>query len=706
MIQVPPPKKDCGCKVGDPIGVGTGNSVQTQIDLTVATPLSGLTTARTYNSAPGNPDGQMLRSFGARWTQPYDVSIVPMGVVTPTNPVTYNFPAICWERTDTNYIWCDYPKYIASPLQQIVEVVRGGGQGLYFTSAPGGPVNGTMTWFADSDVSGQLTSTVASNGTTMTGYTFTDTDNHKETYDGNGVLLSISAQGGSTQQLTYSTGVSNDSSVGRYPATAPICPHVQAGAVVNGGTLLCVTDQWGRQLQYEHDSLGRITETIDPNNQLTQYAYDGPSAGCTAANTVSSLACSANNLTAIIYPDGKTKTLYYNEAAQINGGTVCPNSAPVGNGFSYLLNALTGIVDENGNRSVSWTFNCSGVATSSQLGAGVDNYQIAVGTPNANGSGTSTVTTPLGAQVTYGFTPINSLVVSNTITQPAGSGSGVATATSTYDANSNVLSYTDFNGNVTTYTYDMARNLELTKVDAAGTAQQRTSTTVWNPTYRLPAQVAEPLRLTTYTYDMNGNLLSKTQQATSDANGSQGLSATVIGAPRTWKYTYNSVGQVLTITGPRTDVTDLTQFAYDTYGNLSSVTNAAGQITTLSNYDLNGHVGSITDPNGLTTTYVYSPRGWLTSQSRGSEVTSYNYDGAGQLLSATFPNQAKLNYTYDAAHRLTNIADNLGNTVNYTLDAMGNRTLEQVNDASGNLTRQISRVVDALNRLQQITGAQ
>jgi hypothetical protein len=36
---------------------------------------------------------------------------------------------------------------------------------------------------------------------------------------------------------------------------------------------------------------------------------------------------------------------------------------------------------------------------------------------------------------------------------------------------------------------------------------------------------------------------------------------------------------------------------------------------------------------------------------------------------------------------------------------MGNRTTEQVKDPAGNLARQITRVYDALNRLQTVTGA-
>lgn len=62
-------------------------------------------------------------------------------------------------------------------------------------------------------------------------------------------------------------------------------------------------------------------------------------------------------------------------------------------------------------------------------------------------------------------------------------------------------------------------------------------------------------------------------------------------------------------------------------------------------------------------------------------------------------------YTYDVAHRLTQISDSVDDSINYTLDPMGNRTLEQVRDPGGNLSRQISRAYDALNRLQTVTGA-
>jgi YD repeat-containing protein len=242
----------------------------------------------------------------------------------------------------------------------------------------------------------------------------------------------------------------------------------------------------------------------------------------------------------------------------------------------------------------------------------------------------------------------------------------------------------------------LTRDLEISRTEASGTPLARTINTQWHPQYRLPTQIAEPGRTTSFNYDNNGNLLTKTIAA----NGNN----------RTWTYTYNTNGQITTITGPRTDVVDLTTYAYDGSGNLASITNALNQITTFSNYDANGRVGLITDPNGATTTLSYSLRGWLTSKvvTAGNivQTTSYSYDKTGQLVQVTLPDNTTMAYTYDPAHRLTNIKDSLGNSINYTLDLMSNRVGETVTDPNGVLTSQVSRVYDSLNRIQQVVGAE
>jgi len=75
------------------------------------------------------------------------------------------------------------------------------------------------------------------------------------------------------------------------------------------------------------------------------------------------------------------------------------------------------------------------------------------------------------------------------------------------------------------------------------------------------------------------------------------------------------------------------------------------------------------------------------------------------MTGATLLGGTTLGYSYDAAHRLTGVTGAKGNTITYTLDAAANRTGEQVKDPSGASQRSITRVYDALNRIQQITGA-
>ena len=147
-----------------------------------------------------------------------------------------------------------------------------------------------------------------------------------------------------------------------------------------------------------------------------------------------------------------------------------------------------------------------------------------------------------------------------------------------------------------------------------------------------------------------------------------------------------------------------------TVGDLQSITNAAGHVTQFTQYDRAGRVRQMIDPKGVVTDISYTPRGWVSTVSTTApggtpRVTSYSYDGVGQLTGVTQPDGSTLSYSYDAAHRLIGVTDAKGNAVSYTLDNVGNRIAEEIKDPSGVLQRSISRSFDALNRLQQVTGA-
>jgi RHS repeat-associated protein len=167
--------------------------------------------------------------------------------------------------------------------------------------------------------------------------------------------------------------------------------------------------------------------------------------------------------------------------------------------------------------------------------------------------------------------------------------------------------------------------------------------------------------------------------------------------------------QLVSIDGPRSDVTDTTTFAYDDLGQLETVTNALSQVSSITERDGNGLPLTLVDENGIETRLRYDARRRLVESrvlgAAGDAVTAYEYDAANLLMAVQLPNGSRLAYEYDAAHRLTAIANDLGERIEYTLDEMGNRTAEVLRSATGAIVRDQSGVFDELGRLLQSIGA-
>jgi len=290
-------------------------------------------------------------------------------------------------------------------------------------------------------------------------------------------------------------------------------------------------------------------------------------------------------------------------------------------------------------------------------------------------------------------------------------------AATTYDRYGWVASRTDYNGNLTCYSNDATSGLELVRVEgfapgstcpsnlssytpASGAAQRKISTT-WSSSYRLPTLITEATRTTSFAYDSSGKLLTRT---VADTTVSPNVS-------RTWTYTYNSFGQVLTAQGPRTDVNSIRTFTYYSCstgtqcGQIQTVTDELGHVTTFNTYNVYGQPLTITDPNGVVTTLAYDARQRLTSRSTAGETTGFAYYPTGLLRQVTMPDGSYLQYTYDGAQRLTQIADGLGNKMVYTLDAAGNHLADSVYDPSNALTLARNRVFNTLNELYQQIGS-
>lgn len=642
----------------NPINSGTGNKYQHEVDYAGAG-LFPLRAERTYNSGGTMPSAIEATVWGSQWRGTYDRSI----------------------------------SFVTSGGVSVATVKRSDGNQYYFNLTNG-------AWVGDADVVGTLVRLTDAVGT-VTGWTYTNENDEIEAYNASGKLISITNKAGLTQTLTHSDGTAGAN--GGYVLDAAGVP---TATVLPAGRLIRVTDPASRTLQFGYDAAGRVVKMTDPAGGVYIYAYS-----VTA------------NLTSVTYPD---------------------DAIPGGNIRTYLYentsytHALTGITDENGARYASWAYDAVGRANSSEhgpFGSGIDHVGLVYTAPDANGNSTTSTTDATGVTRTYTFSTLLGVVKNTGITGQPCNG---CSESFIYDANGNVESRADFNGNKTCYAYN-TRNLETERLEGlpAGAAcpaslsgyapstaidsVERKTTTQWHASLRLPTTVAEPLRTTTYAYNgdggitcgMNGTtpvpgvLCNKTIQPTGDATGGAGLSAAAAGTPRIFAYTYNAAGQVLTIDGPRpdSDVIDATQYEYDALGNLRKViqpvTGGINHITLLDDYDANGRALKITDPNGLITNLTYDSRGRLTERNVGGESTRYIYDGVGQLKTVTMPGEtsATYSYTYDAAHRLTDIADNLDNRIHYTLDNAGNREKEEIKDSANNTVQTHSRVFDALNRL-------
>jgi YD repeat-containing protein len=504
------------------------------------------------------------------------------------------------------------------------------------------------------------------------GWKLTTAQDEVEAYDDPGKLLSIANRAGLVQALTYGAN----------------------------GTIATVTDPYGRTLTFTWNTRRRVQSVDAPFGAIT-YGYGDDL---------------RTRLLTVTYPGPATRTYHYED-------TIFPSK-------------LTGITDENGRRFSTYGYDSAGRAISTEHAGGANKVTLAHdgSTGTRNVSVTRHISASASSERTYAFESITSLARRISISAaPAEPCPSCGPAAQTNDANANATTKVDWNGNRTDYTFDLARNLETSRTEGlassgATTPQARTITTQWHSVFRLRTGIAEPLRITSFVYDADGTacgargaLCSRSIQATSDADGSQGFSATPVGSPRSWTYTYNANGSVLTVNGPRTDVTDLTTYTYyandaacpttngghatGCRGQIQTITNALSQATSILAYDALGQPRHIVDPNGLVTAITYNARGNALTRAVDGEATTYQYDLAEQRTKVTLPDSSFLSFTYDDAHRLTQIEDNLGNRVVYTLDGMGNRTQEEVRDPSNALVQTRSRVYDNINRLFREIGA-
>ena len=170
--------------------------------------------------------------------------------------------------------------------------------------------------------------------------------------------------------------------------------------------------------------------------------------------------------------------------------------------------ALTSIIDTNGDRFATWAYDSKGRAISSEHSGGTEKVVIDYTHINDESDPRVMTANVLGKQTTYHYaTPLDVRKVTLVEGHPSAN-CLAANKNYSYDANGFLASKTDWKGNATTYIRN-AKGQDLSRTEAAGTPDERIIITEWHATFNLRTKVAEPDRETVYTYDTNGNLLSQ-----------------------------------------------------------------------------------------------------------------------------------------------------------------------------------------------------
>jgi RHS repeat-associated protein len=497
---------------------------------------------------------------------------------------------------------------------------------------------------------------------------------------------------------------------------------------VTTGRWLSTTDRWGNQIAGTYDGSGHLTTLTDSMSRQVTLSYTG------------------SFLTGISLPDGQSWTLGYtgNNLTQVFDPF---HSSPIPwRAFSYqadsvgVVRLLTQVLDDAGFLLEGHSYDTRDRGTTSVSQGGKNQVTVAYDTPS---SGQRQVTHVIDGTTTQTstFTLVYQkaqYLPTSVVGSCSSCGGGSDSYSFIFDANNNVQQMTDGKSHVTTFGYNADGNV-TSRTEASGTPVQRATSYVYGyaawPNFR--TQVTEPSaakpgssKVTTMAWNATG-----TPETTLTVSESGYLLASDAN-PTTYTTTstFDARHRLLSVDGPRTDVSDLASRTYyadndataDRRGRLQTVTDAVGLSSAYDNYDVFGTPRTTTDPNGVQTTRITDAKGRVTSTtvqpvaSDPNETTAYttssSFDTRDRLTLATSPRGNKTAYVYeDGTNRLTDTVREDAAGVQYerrhlTLNVIGDRIKEEdqscgtpaVSCVSWTTKRTESYVFDVHNRMVEI----
>lgn len=544
-------------------------------------------------------------------------------------------------------------------------------------------------------------------------------------YDGDGnVIIEINEDGKETLSF-YDTRGNRIRTVDRQDDDGGNATRETTYTYDNLSRVETMTNALGGVTRYAYDAVGNQTRITDPQNRVTQYAYDAWNRQTNMtdpAGHVTGYAYDENdNLLTTQYPDNTSRTQVFDES---NRRTSVTNGQGQTTQFEYdAVGNLTRRVDAR-NHATAFEYDAANRLVEET------NQQGTITTYAYDRAGNRTAHAFDGETTQFAYDEVHRLTLQ---TNP-----GNKTEAFTYDADGNVLTQTDGEGTVTTYTYDVLGRPEQKQVGGAEYVVIYTYDNWDNST-----QITEPALTRSYTFDVENNPRQEThtfadnQQAqktvTRVYNNASEMTSLTDAAGRVFTYAYDNRGLLDTVSYNQQTLAD---YAYNAKGEQIEVLHANG-VRTEYNYDDTSRITDVHVLHGADTyvrqQYSYDGVGNRTSMTETyvdehgdvqSRIINYSYDTLDQLTTVnytdrgagnnlTFAYDAKGNrtsatgpmgstaYAYNAAGELTGVTYNERLHIASTYDQNGSLTQEQVQRLGNDITT-IGYTWDAHNRLSEI----